>query len=213
MYTEYSYRSDVLSHSGVKGMKWGVRRYRNEDGSLTVAGKKRYARDQQKTLNRFEKDLARGTAKAAGLKRYLVKTEGKFEKKYERYSKKNPKKAEKYGRKRERLNDRFEKRAFDNAALRQKRDDLFDKLRADPEFTAMARRKRIVLNTTRVRDIFKNSPRNLIRENYYNRVTANKYKVRYRNPNKPNKHKNYRYYWQKQDIMPLRDVQDRVNYW
>lgn len=32
-----------LYHSGVKGMKWGVRRYQNKDGSLTPAGKKRYS--------------------------------------------------------------------------------------------------------------------------------------------------------------------------
>lgn len=32
-----------LSHHGIKGMKWGVRRYQNEDGSLTPAGKKRRA--------------------------------------------------------------------------------------------------------------------------------------------------------------------------
>lgn len=31
-----------LYHHGVKGMKWGVRRYQNKDGSLTPAGKKRY---------------------------------------------------------------------------------------------------------------------------------------------------------------------------
>lgn len=31
-----------LQHSGIKGMKWGVRRYQNKDGSLTPAGKKRY---------------------------------------------------------------------------------------------------------------------------------------------------------------------------
>lgn len=34
-----------IYHSGVKGMKWGVRRYQNKDGSLTPAGKKRYDRD------------------------------------------------------------------------------------------------------------------------------------------------------------------------
>lgn len=35
--------NDVLIHWGVKGMKWGVRRYQNSDGSLTPAGKKRYS--------------------------------------------------------------------------------------------------------------------------------------------------------------------------
>lgn len=34
-----------LQHWGVKGMKWGVRRYQNKDGSLTDAGRKRYDRD------------------------------------------------------------------------------------------------------------------------------------------------------------------------
>ena len=34
--------SSDLQHHGIKGMKWGVRRYRNRDGSLTPAGKKRY---------------------------------------------------------------------------------------------------------------------------------------------------------------------------
>ena len=35
---EYNY----LAHHGIKGMRWGVRRFQNEDGTLTEAGKKRY---------------------------------------------------------------------------------------------------------------------------------------------------------------------------
>lgn len=34
-----------LVHFGIKGMRWGVRRYRNKDGTLTPAGKKRYDQD------------------------------------------------------------------------------------------------------------------------------------------------------------------------
>lgn len=38
----YNQPHSHLAHHGIKGMKWGVRRFRNEDGSLTEAGKNRY---------------------------------------------------------------------------------------------------------------------------------------------------------------------------
>ena len=37
--------NDYLEHHGILGMRWGVRRFQNEDGSLTSAGKKRYSSD------------------------------------------------------------------------------------------------------------------------------------------------------------------------
>lgn len=36
--------NNYLQHHGILGMKWGVRRYQNKDGSLTTAGKKRVAK-------------------------------------------------------------------------------------------------------------------------------------------------------------------------
>lgn len=35
-------RTNELRHWGVPNMKWGVRRYQNEDGTLTPEGKERY---------------------------------------------------------------------------------------------------------------------------------------------------------------------------
>lgn len=42
-------RTDYLAHYGIKGMKWGVRRYQNSDGSYTSAGKNR-----RKKTNSFD---------------------------------------------------------------------------------------------------------------------------------------------------------------
>ena len=40
------YSSDYLMHFGIKGQKWGIRRYQNPDGTLTDAGKKHYYGDK-----------------------------------------------------------------------------------------------------------------------------------------------------------------------
>lgn len=43
----YIIRNNELYHHGIKGQRWGVRRFQNEDGSLKPAGEKRYSRSDK----------------------------------------------------------------------------------------------------------------------------------------------------------------------
>ena len=52
-----------LYHHGIKGQKWGVRRYQNEDGSLTEAGKRRYRYQLYQNKD--------GTLNERGVKNYI----------------------------------------------------------------------------------------------------------------------------------------------
>lgn len=59
---------DELYHHGVKGQRWGFRRYQNADGSLTSAGIKKYNRKVGK-LQSLEKRREKLEFKAAKLKK------------------------------------------------------------------------------------------------------------------------------------------------
>lgn len=60
--------SEYIKHHGIKGQKWGVRRYQNDDGTLTTLGKLRYGSSKD-----YE-DLSKQVSKADS----LIKTAKKY---------------------------------------------------------------------------------------------------------------------------------------
>lgn len=57
--------NNELYHHGIKGQKWGIRRFQNKDGSLTKAGLKRYSDSASSAASAVGKAIAKGGKKVA----------------------------------------------------------------------------------------------------------------------------------------------------
>lgn len=57
--------SDELCHYGIRGMRWGIRRYQNSDGSLTTAGRNRYSTGKHHSIFTRKKTTSKVTTKPA----------------------------------------------------------------------------------------------------------------------------------------------------
>lgn len=64
---------DELYHHGIKGQKWGIRRYQNPDGSLTAAGKERYG-----TAENLKKAMDAKAAKSNLRKARMAKQRARY---------------------------------------------------------------------------------------------------------------------------------------
>ena len=78
--------SDFIKHHGIKGQKWGVRRFQNKDGSLMPAGRKRYGRiDKANMLSiRMDRNISENDRMTAT---YGMKSKKELKKTAERWSK------------------------------------------------------------------------------------------------------------------------------
>lgn len=78
---------DEIKHFGILGMKWGIRRYQNKDGSLTPEGKKRYLNDDGNPNEEGLKAARKHKSLADEFNRRAVEKQKQREKEREEYLK------------------------------------------------------------------------------------------------------------------------------
>lgn len=128
-------KSSELYHHGVKGMRWGIRRYQDKTGALTDKGRSRYKKDVnisgglQKKIQKWQAKAAKNTQKALSRtqknmkyakKALKLQAKGKMEKAGEYLQKQYDKglKAAKFAKKAA----KYQTKVMKNTAIKQKLD-------------------------------------------------------------------------------------------
>lgn len=72
---KFKMEQNYIAHHGTKGMRWGIRRFQNKDGSLTKAGRKRYGVDgDEETKAQYE--ARKKAALSSGSAKEVLKFKG-----------------------------------------------------------------------------------------------------------------------------------------
>lgn len=165
--------NDELYHHGIFGMKWGVRRYQNADGTLTSKGKARYMKvESSERLQKSE------TRKARKILNTHVNMDPKYAQSYSNMSKKSQAKAKQYMEDSDKYN-KYMKKAEKNArrakehtrnsiiALKKIRDIDSGKLKAGRDFIVQTDMNIRLTNLGTWHDLVKSL------DNSYNKSTRN----------------------------------------
>lgn len=113
------WEGDFLAHFGTKGMKWGQRRYQNEDGSLTPLGQQRYGDGNTRgrlgikhDLNKLDREQAQAKVRAEHYRSKTIRKNAKIERSLEKAKASNDhEKISKLAAKQQKVNQTVAKKA------------------------------------------------------------------------------------------------------
>lgn len=164
-----------LEHFGTKGMRWGQRRFQNEDGSLTTLGKERYGKGGKRgalgrsmDLNKLDRETTRANYEA---KRLESKAAARYSRQKYKAKKKNP--SAKISK--DEKTQKWEKKASDYKKLSEKSKQMAQRIIQDSLKKKMSVRSKDTLRQVNVgRDLAKSVGISSLLPGIYNQTTLAK---------------------------------------